>query len=44
MCTFHRYAHAVTPQRGLPLDAVMCTGHTLGMLPIASPVRPRRRR
>ena len=31
-------------QRALPLDAVMCTRHTLGMLPIASPVRPLSRR
>ena len=44
MCTFHRYAHAATPQSALPLDAVMCTRHTPGMLPIASPVRPRSRR
>ena len=37
-------AHAVTPPGALPLDAVMCTRHTPGMLPIAAPARPRSRR
>jgi hypothetical protein len=43
MCTFHRYAHAPTPQSALLLDATMCTRHTPGMLPIASLVRARSR-
>jgi hypothetical protein len=44
MCTFHRYAHGVTPQSALPLDAAMCTRHTPGMLLIAAPACPPRRR
>jgi hypothetical protein len=44
MCTFHRYPHAATPPGGRSLDAVVCTRHTLAMLAIAAPARPRNRR
>jgi hypothetical protein len=41
MCTFHRYPHAATAPGGVPLDAGMCTRHTLDMLATAAPARTR---